>query len=161
MRPAAAGLCVGNRNMDEQIINVRLIEFIDLADRGNIDFAKITYSCSAYEFVDQKVKVNFSDEFIRSYSFKEYYTNWKHAEFMPYYVLGILHKTYLMYEIDQENSEITTWVCYTEEEHRGKGYMRMLLNSLKNAHPGVRITVDTYNEALRNICNDLGIRLFR
>jgi hypothetical protein len=96
MRPAAAGLGVGKQNMDEPIIIVRLIEFIDLADRSNIEFAKITYSCSAYAFVDQKVKVNFSDEFIRSYSFKECYTDWKHAEFMPYYVLGILHKAYLM-----------------------------------------------------------------
>lgn len=138
-----------------------LIEFIDLAGRNNIDFAKITHSCSAYSFVDEKVKVNISDEFVRSYSFKDCYTNWKHVEFMPYYVLGILHKAYLMYELDQDNREITIWVCYTEENQRGKGYMNLLLSSLKNAHIGVRITIDTYNEILRNICKNLGINLFR
>lgn len=147
--------------MDKQIINIKLIEFIDLAERSNIDFAKITYSCSAYAFIDEKVKVNFNDEFIRSYSFKDCYTNWKHIELMPYYVLGILHKAYLMYEIDQDSLEVAIWVCYTEEGQRGKGYMKMLLNSLKNAHPGVRITVDTYNEALRNTCKNLEIHLFR
>jgi RimJ/RimL family protein N-acetyltransferase len=148
--------------MTEEVIKTRLIEFIEIARRSNIDFAEITYSCGAHDFVNEDVELNLEDDrFIRSYTFKDFYTNWKYADCMSYYVLAILNKAYLMYEVNEDSEEITIWVCYTEVEHRGKGYMTMLLNSLKNNYLGVRITVDTFNEKLRKICKDLGINLFR
>ncbi|WP_404813211.1 GNAT family N-acetyltransferase [Citrifermentans bremense] len=64
-----------------------------------------------------------------------------------------------MYEVT--GKEITIWVCYTEEKIRNSGYMTQLLNLLINKYKNKKITVDTHNQNLRHICNDLRINLFR
>ena len=63
-----------------------------------------------------------------------------------------------MYEL---NSEIMIWVCYTEEDHRGRGCMTDLLKFLKNKYPAKQITVDTSNENLQKLCRNIGINILK
>ncbi|MCW8924503.1 MAG: hypothetical protein OQK69_12905 [Gammaproteobacteria bacterium] len=144
--------------MSEEITRGRLVDFIEANQGKDIDFAKYTYKCGATDFVDQSYdfdsRINKS---VWSYKFKEFYLNPYGFEFYPYFVISIPGKSYVMYEL---NSEITVWVCYTEEQDRGKGHMTELLMFLKRKHPDKQITVDTFNETLRKLCLNIGINLF-
>jgi len=107
--------------MNKEIAHERLIDFIEANKNSHIDFAQHTYKCGATDFVDQSYdfdpRVNKS---VWSYKFKDLYLKPKSFEHYPYFVISIPEKSYLMYKL---NSEIFVWVCYTEEQHRGKGYM--------------------------------------
>jgi GNAT superfamily N-acetyltransferase len=146
--------------MNAEVSHTRLIHFVEIAEKNNIDFAKITYNCGARNFVDITDEVDYGhiDIAIRTYKFKECYTDIRFIEFMPYWILSLYNRSYLMYEL---HDTITIWVCYTEEEYRGKGYIKQILKSLIEKYPNMDITIDTYNESLCNICKSLGIVLFR
>lgn len=145
--------------MNKEITHERLVDFIEADKNSHIDFAQHTYKCGATGFVDQSYdfdpQVNKS---VWSYKFKDLYLKPEKFEYYPYFIISIPEKSYLMYEL---NSEIFVWVCYTEEHHRGKDYMAALLNFLINKYPEKEITVDTFNESLRELCIDIGINLFQ
>lgn len=143
--------------MNDEISNSSLNDFIHYAMKSNIDFAKITYACCAYDFVDKRRYRNNGEE-IEIYKFKEICYDTAYLKVFPRYVLSIGDRSYLMYELQEE---ITVWVCYTDEKHRRRGYMTRLLKSLIQMYPNTKITVDTFNESLRKICKSLGIALFR
>lgn len=145
--------------MSAEITHTRLIEFVEANKGEDVDFAQYAYDCGATDFVDQVVDFDWrTDKSIRTYNFKDYYLRPDNYGHYPYYVASFPNKSYLMYEV---NSEIFIWACYTEENHRDKGYMTELLNFLKREYPEKKITIDTFNESLRQSCIKLGINVFR
>lgn len=135
-----------------------LTDFISICEESDIDFARITYECGAMEFVNERARLE-NDGMVKTYKFKEFYLDQSFNKFAKYEVIAILNNAYLMYEVT--GKEITIWVCYTEEGIRNSGHMTQLLNLLIKKYKNKRITVDTQNQSLRHICNDLGINLFR
>jgi len=144
--------------MTEMVTSNNLTDFIIICEKSDIDFARITYECGAMEFVNELARFE-NDGMVKTYKFKELYLDQSFKKFTKYEVMAILNKAYLMYEVTRK--EITIWVCYTEEEIRNSGYMTQLLNLLIKKYKNKKITVDTHNQSLRHICNDLGINLFR
>lgn len=140
--------------MKEKIVRHNLTEFIDNCEKSNIDFAKITDECMAKNFV-KEVK----DGAEKTYTYIEPFLDHSFTKMMRYEVLAIYNRCYLMYQV--ERKAITIWVCYTENGYRNRGYMTKLLIMLIKKHQKKIITVDTHNPRLRNICNTLGINLFR
>lgn len=140
--------------MSEKVYCDNLIEFIELCDQSNINFAKITYECGSMEFVDERARYE-NDRMVKTHKFKELYLDPDFMKFMKYEVMAILYRSYLMYEVMDD--AITIWVCYTEEEHQRSGYMTKLLKLLVEKHKNKTITIDTISESLRNICSSLGI----
>lgn len=143
--------------MNENILHLKLNDFNALAIKNNIDFAKITYHCHAIEFIsisrdivceEDVIFYRFDDLFLEEPKYWEY----------TYYVLAMVGKSYLMYEI--EDTQITIWVCYTEEKHRNKGCISMLLSELIALFPGEKIIGDTRNESLIKIFKSKRIGLF-
>jgi len=142
--------------MDEIVENIKLFNFIPISLNGNIDFAKITYECGAYDFVDMETGYEVgTDKITRSYSFQEFYVKESPYSDYNYFVLYILGKSYVMYEIEEDN--ISIWVCYTEEEEREKGYITLLLSKLTELFPNKNIVGDTFNEDLIKILRSLNI----
>lgn len=144
--------------MSEKVYCDNLIEFIDLCGRSHIDFAKITYECGAMKFVDERARHE-NDGMVKTYKFKELYLDPNFMKFINYEVMAIRYRSYLMYEVMDD--AITIWVCYTEKEHQRSGYMTKLIKLLIEKHKNKIITIDTFNQSLRNICSSLGIVLFR
>jgi|GEM_PF-1415244 len=143
--------------MDSEIKYYKLYEFISVADRDNIEFARYTYYCSARKFVIETVDHHpITEAQIRSYEFADFYLAPNQFSTYNYHVLAILGKSYLMYEI---SDEIFIWVCYTEEGYREKGHASNLLSRLKETNPEKIIKTDTYNKSLEKICMRLGIQL--
>jgi hypothetical protein len=143
--------------MSDKIKLTNLVEFIDIAEENNIDFAKITYCCGAHSFVDYEV--DFGPEGTTyHYRFKNHIFDCFDSKYFPYYVMSIKNKAYIMYELQKA---ITVWVCYTEEDHRNSGLITSLLNNLLEMYPGKNIEMDTYSESLRKVCNDLGIPIMK
>jgi len=144
--------------MKEMVTTNNLTDFISICEKSDIDFARITYECGAMEFVNERARFE-NDGMVKTYMFKELYLDQAFKKFTKYEVIAILNKAYLMYEVT--GKEITIWVCYTEGKIRKSGYMTRLLNLLIKKYKNKKITVDTHNQSLRHICNDLGINLFR
>ena len=144
--------------MNKEIKHENLVGFIEANKDSQIDFAQYTYECGATDFVDQSYdfdpRVNKS---VWSYKFNEFYLKLENIGYCQNFVIFIPEKAYLMYEL---TDDIFVWVCYTEESHRGKGYMTELLSYLKSKYTNKRVTVDTYNESLRELCIKTGINLF-
>ncbi|ACH38926.2 hypothetical protein Gbem_1912 [Citrifermentans bemidjiense Bem] len=135
-----------------------LTDFVCICEKSDIDFARITYECGAMKFVNERARFE-NDGMVKTYKFEEIYLDQSFNKFTKYEVIAIHNKAYLMYEVT--GKEITIWVCYTEEKIRNSGYMTQLLNLLINKYKNKKITVDTHNQSLRHICNDLRINLFR
>lgn len=147
--------------MTEGIQHLKLHVFIEEAHKNNINFAEITYNCSARDFIDMTVDF-IGHENKHNYTFQEFYTNATYGENLSYYVLGLMGKSYIFYEVkDDVEDEVTIWVCYTEKEHRKSGYITLLLKDLVSRYPNKKIVVDTFNEELQKTCRNLGIILFR
>lgn len=137
----------------------RLQEFISLAAEREIDFAEYTHKCGATDFVDSSYGYDSSiGKSVFSYQFKDFYTNPRFSSVSPYFVLALMGISYLLYEV---SDEIMIWVCYTEKDCRGQGNITTLLKHLKGSFPESDIVIDTYNESLRGICNQLSFRTFR
>lgn len=144
--------------MKEKVSCNNLIDFIGICKKSNIDFARITYECGATKFVDERARFE-NGGMVKTYKFEELYLDQTFMNLMKYEVMAILNRSYLMYEV--KVGAITIWVCYTKEEYRNSGYMTILLKLLIGKHQNTKITIDTFNESLRNICSFLGIDLFR
>lgn len=151
--------------MNIEITHCKLYEFISIANRDNIEFAKYTYAdCSARHFVIETGDDPTTEEQIKTYVFEDFCLKPTPDISYNYYVLAILGKSYLMYKIlndddDDDDDGIFIWVCYTESNHRKKGYISTLLRHLKKIHPEQTIKTHTYNESLKKICLQLGIEL--
>lgn len=143
--------------MEIETTHCKLYEFISIANRENIEFAKYIHDCSARDFVLEIIDDHpTTGEQIRTYTFKDFYL--KPSPFTPYnyHVLAILGTSYLMYEI---SDEIFIWACYTEENSRGNGYISTLLKNLKEIYPEKVIKTHTDHESLKKICLRFGIEL--
>jgi hypothetical protein len=144
--------------MSEKIAHLRLLDFVEASKTSDFDFAQYTYDCGATKFVDQSYEFDSEkNKSIWTYEFVGFYLNPENFEFYPYFVVSFPGKSYLLYEIADE---ILVWVCFTKENHRGRGYMTELLKHLKGLYPEMQITVDTFNESLRKLCINNGINLF-
>ena len=136
-----------------------LIEFY----KSHSDFAEYTYDCDATGFIDNETDIDWkTDKATRTYKFKSFYLNYNNFSYYPsypYQVLSISDKSYLMYEVEEEEG-IFIWVCYTEPKYRNNGYMSKLLKHLTDIYPDIKITIHTFNQSLRNSSSKVGIELF-
>lgn len=135
-----------------------LTEFIPIAESMGIDFPQYAYVCGATKFIEHIRELNQNSwEFVPHYRFKEEYIESGIFSHLPLYVLWLPNISYLLYD---KYSEISIWVCYTEETHRKKGHMRTLLEELKKMYEGRKIVIDTYNPTLRRYSEEVGFELF-
>lgn len=135
----------------------RLQDFISIACKNGVDFAKYTYECGAMDFIDSTYEYDSRlGRPVHSYKFKSFYTDPRFPEDSTHFVLAVVGVSYLLYEVKEE---IMIWVCYTEKAHRRQGYISNLLESLKSSYPNKDIVTDSHDESLCAICRKLGIRL--
>ncbi|MBA1420949.1 MAG: hypothetical protein FAF03_08885 [Epsilonproteobacteria bacterium] len=131
--------------MDSNIVTETLYDF--LLNKNKLYYAKIMRTCGCVRFVDKEPNEDYTGyDYIFKSGFVENYSE-------ELNILYIENRSYLIYEI--EESKILTWVCYTEDSYRRKGYMLKLLKKLSDKYPKYHISVDTFDKGLIQLCNDI------
>ncbi|EJD6044945.1 hypothetical protein M0J40_RS20225 [Providencia rettgeri] len=133
-------------------------DFLLEAEKNQIDFGLYLIESNASKFCKVKSQFDLDDNQKIWFEVKEIYKT--KQKYLPYYVISIIKKSYILYEINFEANRIILWACYTEKKHRNHGYMVQLLKYLKCFHKDMDILVDTENQFLIKICEKLKIEKF-
>ena len=145
--------------MSHSIEQFKLEDFIPIATSRDINFAEITYECGAgHKFIDTKLKIS-NDQIKNIHAFKPFCLEKQDYLFSSYFVLAVMGKSYVMYEVLDD--KISIWVSYTHESARKQGYITRILKHLTELYPDRPIIGDTFDESLIKIQKSLGIKIFR
>ncbi|MGY2573891.1 hypothetical protein [Vibrio sp. C8] len=133
-----------------KIIDVSLKSFLE--SNPSVDLGAIVVKCGAGAHLLQSVCESKREQW--SNLFREHVIN--DGPFDSYRVAYVPLRSYVLYK--KTDNEAQLWVCYTEPEHRKKGYMAELLLDLKNK--GMDAAVDTKNLDLQRIAIRCGVSLY-
>ena len=140
--------------MPESIKKLSLREFIPIAMEIGVNFAEITYKCSAFGFIDSTTDYS-GNEIKLIKSFKHKYLKEPQPWESRYFVLALMNKSYVMYE--ELEDKILIWVGYTHKSARKQGYISQILKHLTELYQDRQIIGDTFDQSLIKIFESLGI----
>jgi hypothetical protein len=145
--------------MSHSIEQFKLEDFIPIATARDINFAEITYECGAgHKFIDSKPEIS-EDQIKNIHAFKPFYLEKQEYWISSFFVLALMGKSYVMYEVSDD--KISILVGYTHESARKQGYITRMLKHLTELYPDWPIIGDTFDESLIKIQKSVGIKNFR
>jgi hypothetical protein len=139
--------------MTEQIQTCKFIDFIKIAHKNKIDFAKIMLECGAATFLG----IDFSKPNYPYVIKKELLDESSYCKY-PYYVTYYPYKSYVMFEISER---ILLWVGFTEVKERKKGYMTQLFKSIIEQFSNKEVVGDSHDKNMIQICESLKIKMHK
>ena len=144
--------------MSEPVKRFRLKKFLSIAEKRGINFAEITYQCGAHKFIDTNHNyTNNGIKIVRRFK-REYLEEQEYSE-SRYFVLAIVGKSYVMYEVLE--SKILIWVSYTHDSFRRNGYITRILRHLTELYQSRSVIGHTHNKSLLEILKSLGIIILK
>lgn len=144
--------------MDVEVKTKQLCDFLAAKDAQGVDFALYVYLCGGTKFVKHETSYSVElDKIFHTYRFSEFYAAKEFSNRLPYFVSYIPGRSYLLYEA---GDEVLIWACYTEERFRNNGYIKHLLNDLKERGANKRVVIDTFSETLLRYSRELGFGVF-
>lgn len=138
--------------------NHQLIDFLESGEISENDFALNCYISGASNLVHHVSEFDLKEmKSVHSYQFKDFYVREAFSKRLPYFVLFIPGKSYLLYWVEEK---IEIWVCFTNEPDRGQGLIYTLLKGLRSKYPDKEIEIDTFSNTLKRYCSELSINIF-